>query len=64
MDLGRVAAVDVVNDAARGEFGEALQVRVPFAFGVEQDLVALVPERLDDGLQRGPVDGLEVLAWR
>ena len=34
-----------------GSSAKRLQVRVPLAFGVEQRLVALRPERLHDGLQ-------------
>ena len=49
-----------IDDAPVGQLGDVFQVRVPLAFGVEQRLVAAGPKLLDDLLQRGPVESLEL----
>ena len=55
-----VVLVAVEDDAAVGQFAEGVEVMVPFAFGVEQGLVAVLPELLDDRLERGPVVRVEL----
>ena len=61
VDQSVVAAIDVIDDGAGGKLREGVEVGVPFAFGVEERLIALGPDGLDDGLESGPVDGVEVL---
>ena len=60
-DVEDVVLVAVEDDAAVGQFAEGVEVMVPFAFGVEQRLVAVLPEFLDDRLERRPVVGVECL---
>ena len=64
VDLEDVAPVDVVDDAPVGQLGEGVEVVVPLALGVEQRLVAVLPELLDDRLERGPVVRLELARAR
>ena len=56
-----VVLVTVEHDAAVRQFAEGVEVMMPFAFGVEQRLMAVLPELLDDGLEGRPIMGGESL---
>ena len=60
MDLEDIVLIAVEDDAAIGQLAEGVEVMLPPALGVKKRLVAVLPELLDTGLERGPVVGLEL----
>ena len=59
MDLEDVVLIAVEDNAAIRQLAECLEMMFPPALGVEESLVAVLPELLDTRLERGPVVGVE-----
>eukprot|EP00825_Cyclidium_porcatum_P051376 TRINITY_DN942_c0_g1_i1.p2 TRINITY_DN942_c0_g1~~TRINITY_DN942_c0_g1_i1.p2 ORF type:complete len:247 (+),score=26.07 TRINITY_DN942_c0_g1_i1:2447-3187(+) len=61
MNLDDVITIAVEDNAAFGQFAEGLQVVLPLALGVEQNLPALPVQFENNGFECGPINGVKCL---